>query len=272
MNLIKSIIMGIIQGLTEFLPVSSSGHLVLAKHYLNLQIDSNVAFEVFLHLGSVLAVIIFYRKDIADLLISLFKFTNKEKSHVENRNTIYYLIVATFVTGIMYYFFDDKIEAIFDTSKASNIFLVSIFLSITGLIVFLSDKISISDINKRLGLRKSVLIGLAQSFALLPGISRSGSTIAMGIFVGMKRESVARFSFLLSLPAILGANVMKLGEIAKLSSGDLTAFIAGAIAAFISGLLVISTLIKLIKNKQLKIFSYYCWTISLISIILYLLN
>jgi undecaprenyl-diphosphatase len=272
MQILKSIIMGIIQGLTEFLPVSSSGHLVLAKHYLGIQFSSSVAFEVFLHLGSVLAVIIYYRQDIAQLFISLVKFKDNSKQHLHNRNTIYYLLVATFVTGLLYYFFDDRIEAIFDTTNSNNIYLVSIFLAVTGLIVFISDKISVTKLNQRLGVRKSVLIGIAQAFALLPGISRSGSTISMGIFVGMKREEAARFSFLLSLPAILGANLMKLNEILLLNKSDLLAFIFGALAAFVSGLLVISALIKMIKNKQLKYFSYYCWAIALISIIMFTLR
>ncbi len=272
MEIIKSIILGIIQGLTEFLPVSSSGHLVLAKYYLNMQVDSNVAFEVFLHLGSVLAVIIYFRKDIIELLTSLIKFKEKDKRNVNNRETVFYLIIATFVTGLVYYFFDDKIEAIFDTNNTHNILLVSIFLAVTGLIVFMSDKISVSEMNEKLGIKKSILIGIAQSFALLPGISRSGSTIAMGIFVGMKRESVARFSFLLSLPAILGASLVKLDEFLNLNQSEFASYLAGAIAAFISGYLVIATLIKLIKNKKLKVFSFYCWTISAISIILYLIK
>ncbi|MFO7895796.1 MAG: undecaprenyl-diphosphate phosphatase [Candidatus Cloacimonadales bacterium] len=269
MQILKSIIMGIIQGLTEFLPVSSSGHLVLAKHYLGIQFSSSVAFEVFLHLGSVLAVLIYYRKDIAQLLISLFKFKDNSKEHLHNRNTIYYLLVATFVTGLIYFFFDDRIEAIFDTTNPNNLYWVSIFLAITGLIVFCSDKISVTQLNQRLGIKKSILIGIAQAFALLPGISRSGSTISMGIFVGMKREEAARFSFLLSLPAILGANIMKFGELSQLNSSDLSAFLFGALAAFISGLLVISALIKLIKDKKLKYFAYYCWIIATISIIFY---
>jgi len=272
MDLIKSLILGIIQGLTEFLPVSSSGHLVLAKHYLNFKMPGDVAFEVFLHLGSVLAVIIFFRKDILDLIVSLFKFKDQSVEHSNNRNTVFYLITATIVTGIIYFFFDNLIEGIFDSSNPKNMYLISIFLSITGLILFISDKISVSKINKRLGIKKSALIGIAQALALLPGISRSGSTIAMGIFVGMKREDAAKFSFLLSLPAILGANILKLDELSNLNSSQLLIFVVGAIAAFISGYLVIAVLIKMIKDKNLKVFSYYCWSISLISIILYLVK
>ena len=272
MDIIKSIILGIIQGLTEFLPVSSSGHLVLAKHYLNFEMPSGVAFEIFLHLGSVLAVIIYFRKDIIELIISLFKFKDKDATHVNNRNTILYLLVATIVTGLFYFLFDDKIEGIFDASKPENIYLVSILLAVTGLILFISDKISTPETNKRLGIKKSALIGTAQAFALMPGISRSGSTIAMGIFVGMKREDAAKFSFLLSLPAILGATIIKLNEFKNLSSSDMLLFVLGAFAAFVSGFLVISMLIKLIKKRNLKIFSFYCWTISIISIVLYMVQ
>ena len=237
---------------------------------LNFQIPGDVAFEVFLHLGSVLAVIIYFRKDILELIVSLIKFQNQSYENIKNRNTIFYLITATIVTGSIYYFFDNTIESIFDASNPKNILFISIFLAITGIILFVSDKISDSKINARLGIRKSAAIGIAQGFSLLPGISRSGSTIAMGIFMGMKREDAAKFSFLLSLPAILGANILKLNEFKNLESSQLFLFIVGALAAFISGYLVISVLIKLIKNKKLKIFSYYCWTISLISILLYL--
>ena len=180
--------------------------------------------------------------------------------------------MATIVTGLIYFFFDTTIEGLFDTSKSENLYLVSIFLAVTGFIIFVSDKISVPEHNKRIGIKKSVLIGLAQAFALLPGISRSGSTIAMGIFVGLKREDAAKFSFLLSLPAILGANIIKLNELTKLSSIDMQHFLAGALAAFISGYAVISLLISIVKKQKLKYFAFYCWLIAGISLILYLLQ
>ena len=262
--MIKSIIFGIIQGLTEFLPVSSSGHLVLSQHFLNKGVEnSDLTFEVFLHLGSLLAVFIYFRKDIANLFLSIFKW-DKNENTVNNHKTILYLLIATFVTGIFGFTCKDFFESLF-----SNALLVAVFISVTGIILFISDKLSEGKLNTHdLGFKKSLLIGLGQTIAITPGISRSGTTIAFSLFTKMKREEAARFSFLLSIPAILGANIGEINSLLNLNKLAFINYSAGFLAAFISGYLVIGLLLSMIKKAKLKIFSYYCWTVSLISIIL----
>jgi len=149
----------------------------------------------------------------------------------------------------------------------------AIFLSITGLIVFISDKIKTGKLkSENIGLFKSIGIGLGQSFAILPGISRSGTTIATGIFLGLERKEAARFSFLLSIPAILGSVVLKIKDFRNLPNNLILSYSFGAFAAFISGLLVISVLIKLVQNKKLKYFAYYCWGLSIVSVTLLILG
>jgi len=264
--MIKTILLGIIQGLTEFLPVSSSGHLVLSRHFLNQgESTGDLSLEVFLHLGSLLAVFIFFRKEISALFMSLFKWDKSEKS-IEHHQQIFYILIATAVTGIIGLSFKDLIENLF-----SNAILVAIFLSVTGIIIFFSDKIRTGQLKSgEIGFFRALFIGLGQAIAITPGISRSGTTIAFSLFSGMKREEAASFSFLLSIPAILGANIMEFESLSTLNMADLVNYLAGFIAAFISGYLVIGFLLKMIQKAQLKYFAFYCWAISLISIILLL--
>jgi undecaprenyl-diphosphatase len=143
-------------------------------------------------------------------------------------------------------------------------------LLVTGIILFISDKFNSQRFAMpKIGWKRSVIIGLGQSFAMFPGLSRSGTTIAVGIFSGLKREDAARFSFLLSVPAILGANILKISELSQLSAEYVPSYLGGAIAAFISGYAVISWLLKLVKKSKLKYFSYYCWLLAIISIVIY---
>ncbi|MBL7148629.1 MAG: undecaprenyl-diphosphate phosphatase [Candidatus Cloacimonetes bacterium] len=264
MEILKAIILGIIQGLTEFLPISSSGHLVLAEHYLNFK-QPDLSFEIFLHLGSVVAVLIYFRKDIIYLLKSLFIFKDKSFEHLNNRNTLFYLLVATVVTAFIGLYFEDTVLKAF-----SSLYIPSFMLFITGIILFISDKIEPRGLDThQLGIRKSILIGFAQAFAILPGISRSGSTIAMGIFTGLKREAAARFSFLLSVPIIVGANIHKISKITTLERSQFLIYLIGAFTAFIAGYSVISLLISFVKKQKLKYFAFYCWSISLLTLILF---
>ncbi len=264
MKILLSIILGLIQGLTEFLPVSSSGHLVLAEHFLGFT-RPDISFEIALHIGSLIAVLYYFRKEIVDLTLSLFIWTDDRK---KDRMFVLYLMVATFFTGIIGVMFSDFFESLFSKPMYS-----ALFLSLTGLIVFASDKITTGKLTgSNVGILKSIGIGLGQSFAILPGISRSGTTIATGIYFGLERKEAARFSFLLSIPAILGSVVLKIKDFQDLPKNLILSYSAGAIAAFVSGLLVISVLIKLVQNKKLKYFAFYCWGLSILSIILLLLG
>ncbi len=265
MNTLISIILGLIQGLTEFLPVSSSGHLVLAEHFLGFQ-KPGISYETMLHLGSLLAVLIYFRKDIINLCKAIIRFN--DKSLAPERRIILYMILATLVTGIVGLTLKDFFERLFTLPVYA-----AAFLSLTGVIVFFSDKCEKSEKNAaEMGVKKSLLIGLVQSLAILPGISRSGSTVAASLSLGIKRADAARFSFLLSIPAILGANIVHIKELSSLTSAQILPYTAGTLAAFISGYAVIAWLIKLIKQRKLKIFAYYCWLVSVLSVSLILMG
>jgi len=263
MTLFESILLGTIQGLTEFLPVSSSGHLVLGQHFLGIN-EPGISFEIIVHLGSLLAVLLYFYKDIIALLSSLTKIFSSKKSYqdVNNIKIIVYLFVATFVTAIIGFTFKDNFEALYDIP-----WTVSIALFVTGLILYISDKIPNGNFNDyNIGWVKAIFIGIGQALAIIPGISRSGTTIAFSLFSRMKRENAAKFSFLLSIPAILGAALLDFKDMKANELATMGRYSAGAVAAFISGFLVIALLINLIQKKKLKYFSYYCWTLSLVSI------
>jgi undecaprenyl-diphosphatase len=175
-------------------------------------------------------------------------------------------LVATTVTGILGLYFEEPL-----TKAFSSLYIPSFMLIITGFILYISDKIEPSGIKTyQLGVKKSILIGLVQAFAILPGISRSGTTITVGIFAGLDREEAARFSFILSIPAILGANIHKFSSILNLDRSLWVSYILGTFAAFISGYAVISFLITIVKKQKLKYFAIYCWLIAIITLILYL--
>jgi len=266
MNLLQSVFLGIVQGLTEFLPVSSSGHLVLMQHFLKLETGGDVAFEVFLHLGTLLAVLIYFRKLIFDLAISLFRWKDspQNQAHRYNRALIMYIAVATLGTGIVYLIFGNIFEALYDRPL-----IVSIMLLVTGAIVFASDYMKGGSIpSVSMGLVRSFIIGLVQGLAIIPGISRSGSTIGASLFAGLKRKDAASFSFLLSIPAILAANLREFSALASLQPAQILIYLAGFMAAFGVAWLVISLLIGMVQRGNLKYFAFYCWAIGLLGIVL----
>jgi len=264
--MLKAIILGIVQGLTEFLLISSSGHLVLSKYFLKFGEQNDISFEIFVHLGSLLAVLIFFRKDILKLLKSIIYF--KQEEYRGDRKVCLWLLVATIVTGVLGIAFKDVFESLFSTP-----IFAALMISITGLIVFYSDKIKTIDLNtKDLTLAKSCFIGIGQALAITPGISRSGSTITASLFAGLSRKHAATFSFLLSVPAIIGANITEIKTFMSLDVTQLNAYLLGFAAAFISGFLVIGWLMKLIMKAKLHYFSYYCWIISLLSVVLILIG
>jgi undecaprenyl-diphosphatase len=266
MNLFQSILLGILQGLTEFLPVSSSGHLVLFQHFLKMKESSDIAFEVFLHLGTLLAVLIYFRRMIFDLITSLFKWRNspQNQTHRYNHSLILYIIVATVATGLIFLIFGNLFESFY-----SKPLIVAFMLLITGAIVFASDYVKGGSLPAvSMGVIRAFLIGLVQGLAIIPGISRSGSTISASLFTGLRRKDAAAFSFLLSIPAILAANLKEFKVLAALDPSMLGIYFAGFIAAFGVAYLVISLLITMIQRGNLKYFAFYCWGLGLLSIIL----
>ena len=267
MFIIKSIILGIIQGLTEFLPVSSSGHLVLANHFLGFDIQ-DISFEIMLHLGTLLSVIIYFRNDIVALLSSILRINVKTEEMVNNRKVLWFLFIGTIVTGILGLLIKPLVERIFYQPEFAASMLI-----VTGIVVYLSDLIEPKQFEiHQTGIKRAVIIGISQAFAILPGISRSGSTIATSLFVGLKRTDAARFSFLLSIPAIIGVTIFEFRKFSGILRQYLPGYLLGALAAFISGYLVISLLMTLIKHRKLRIFSFYVWSVALITLFLIMMS
>lgn len=259
MDLIKSAILGIVQGLTEFLPVSSSGHLELFKFFLN---DDSVGEEslmmtVMLHFATALSTIVVFRKTIWDLILGLFKFQwNKETKF------IVFVIISMIPAVFVGLFLEEQMEGLFN----KNIPLVAAMLILTGLILFVADKAK--ETEKPLKASNALIIGIAQAIAILPGISRSGSTIATSVLLGLDRETAAKFSFIMVLPLIFGKIAKDLLDGSFSTSGvNISELSVGFIAAFITGLFACTLMIRIVKNSQLKYFSYYCFAVALASII-----
>ncbi|HOY85231.1 MAG: undecaprenyl-diphosphate phosphatase [Candidatus Cloacimonetes bacterium] len=268
MSFFSAVLLGILQGLTEFLPVSSSGHLVLAQHFFGIESGGDALFEVFLHLGTLLAVLAFFRRRVWVLLVSLFswKRTLRHEAHRRNRNVILYLFCATLATGLIYLLFGDLFESLY-----AKPLVVAFMLLVTGIIVFVSDHLRSGDIPaSNMGVPRAVFIGLIQGIAIIPGISRSGSTIAGSLLAGLKRRDAAEFSFLLSIPAILAANFVNFGLFKQLGWPEFGIYLGGFVAAFAVAYLVIGGLLELISRARLRYFAYYCWALGLISIALLL--
>ena len=262
MGLLEAIILGIVQGLTEFLPVSSSGHLEIVKELLNVEAqEQNLLMTVVLHAATALSTIVIFRKDIKEILSGLTQFKWNEE-FIFSLKIILSMVPAACV-GLL---FEDEIEQLF----GGQILLVGSMLLITGLLLFLADKAKKTD--QKVNFSNALVIGISQAIAILPGISRSGATISTSVLLGVDREKAARFSFLMVVPLILGKMSKDIvsGDLLVDSSGMLPLSI-GFIAAFTTGLVACKWMIKLVKNSQLKYFAYYCFTIGSITIITSLL-
>lgn len=251
MNIYQAIISGVVQGITEFFPISSSGHLVILHSIFGFK-KPEIAFDVFLHIGTLLSVLIFFSKDIAAII-------------TKDRRTLYLLAWASVPTFIIGFALKGPAESFF----SSPVF-VGYMLVINGIWLFLasyfaSKKREASSVTPS----NSFLIGIAQGLAVIPGISRSGATIATGMLSGIDGEFAVKFSFLLSIPAILGASALKLANIGQdMAAGSAPQFIAGAISAMIVGILAIKALLKLVKNNRLKFFAGYCVLAGMMIILL----
>lgn len=263
MSFLDGIILGMVQGLTEFLPVSSSGHLVLVQNLLGL-VNVDVLFDIFLHLGTLAAVIIFLRKDLWNIILNLNHF-NQWRTNPEIR-MLYLIVIASVPTALIGFLFKDYFEKMF-----TSIVVVGCFLIVTGLLLFLAERFSLSSKNKDVSAittGDALIIGLMQGLAIAPGISRSGATISAGLWRGIDRELAARFSFLLSVPAILGASVVKIKDYKQMAlTIDHVPLIMGTILAFLSGYLALVVLFRIIRTRKLNVFSYYCWLVGLVVLI-----
>jgi undecaprenyl-diphosphatase len=244
-----SIIFGIIQGITEFLPVSSSAHLLIFHQILNIEFDSLI-FDVALHLGTLLALLIYFR-------VKLFTYLRNSLDNKINKDSKFLLAIlfTTLPAGIAGYFFEDIIDL-----YLRNIFVVSITLILLGILLIIADKKSQAKYNlENFGFVKIFIIGIAQTLALIPGVSRSGITITSGLFLNLDKKSSAELSFLLAIPIILGASLKKIGDInfVSLSSTEIQTLVFGILSSFTSGYFVIKYFIKFLEKNSLAVFGWY---------------
>lgn len=272
MEWFESIILGLIQGLTEFLPVSSSGHLAIAKELFGIE-TNNLSFEVAVHAATVLSTIVVFRKEIWDLLKGIFKFKYNEQ-------TAYFfkIIISMIPVMVVGLFFKNYVEDVF----GSGLILVGSMLLVTALLLFLSDYIARrretlaakrgeGEIGKEIGYKEAAIIGLSQAVAVLPGLSRSGTTISTGLLCGVKKSAVAQFSFLMVLIPILGEAFLDLvgGDFSVAASGmSSLSLLLGFLTAFISGFVACRWMINIVKKAKLYYFSIYCAIVGILSIVL----
>lgn len=260
MSWIEALIMGIIQGLTEFLPVSSSGHLELSKVAMGLNVEESLLFTVVVHGATVLSTIVVFRNDLAQIIAGFFRF--KWDENMQYIAKIFISMIPVLIVGL---FFKDQVEYLF----TGNLLLVGVMLLVTA--ILLAFSYYARPRAKKISFKDAFIIGITQAFAVIPGVSRSGSTIATGLLLGNQKENVARFSFLMVLIPIIGANILdiadKAGEL-QVKSGILP-LVVGFLAAFISGLLACRWMINIVKKGKLIYFAIYCTLVGATSIIIY---
>jgi undecaprenyl-diphosphatase len=256
----QAIFLGVVQGLTEFIPVSSSGHLVFFQSLFGLK-EPQLLFDIMLHLGTLMAVVIYLRKDLWEMVQGAIEAIKAGKINPPAR-LLLWIILATIPTGLMGVFFKDWFESLFSMPK-----VVGLMLLITGLFLWLT-RLAKQDGRtvEKMTWIDSVLIGMAQGIAIIPGISRSGATISAGLFRSLDRELAGKFSFLLSIPAILGATVLHIRKLG--TQGEVGLSLLGMVFAFIVGYLSLRLLMKIIKSGKISSFSYYCWAMGMVIILL----
>ena len=273
MNIFSAIFYGIIQGITEFLPVSSSAHLAIAQNIFgmgNVEAD-HFTFDILLHLGTLIAVFIVYYKDIFSLvpaafsmLGKVFKGKFKLSEYTENERFVIFVIVAT-LPLVLAVFIKDYIELLGNYTK-----IIGGILILNGIVLFISDKLERGTVSlENTKPKNAIFVGLCQMCAIVPGLSRSGSTITGGLLMGFKREYAVKFSFIISIPAIIGANLLSFADVFEnpIARTDVIPYIAGTIAAAVVGILAMKLLIYISKKSNFRMFSYYCFAVGILTII-----
>lgn len=276
MSILMAIFLGIVQGVTEFLPVSSSGHLAIFQNLFNMENieESHLFFDVLLHLGTLVSVCIVYRKEIMEMIHAVISmFTNRKRGGAEETSgsmgRLAIMIIVATLPLIVIIFLKDYIERL-----TSSTLFVGVALLITGAILYSSDKLAVGKKSeKNMTVIDAIIVGVSQAIACVPGLSRSGVTITTGIATGFSREFAVNFSFLLSIPAILGANLVSL--VSAVSGGvdwsNLPAYLIGLIVAAVVGFFAIRLVKTIVDSRQFSKFSFYCWGVGLLSIILSLI-
>lgn len=267
MDFINSFLLGLLQGITEFLPISSSGHLVFAEALLGASVGQGITFEVVIHFGTLCSILIYYRKKLMKIAHSwgdLFKADSIKVQYQRDNNLklTAFVLISMIPAGIVGVLFEDKIESIF-----MNPDMVSWMFLVTGTILMLTYLRK--KFPNHLNFKNTFLVGIAQAIAILPGISRSGSTISTALYLGVKREEAADFSFLMVIPVIAGAMLLEVGEMLEtgVSLHDFIGLAVGFITALVSGYYALKYLIIILKSKGIYPFGWYCWAIGIFGLL-----
>lgn len=256
MDILEILILGFVQGIAEFLPISSSAHLIIFRDIFGIgsgmSANMNLTFDIALHFGTLLAIGVFFFKDFIKMIQKGFTKGVKD----DDGKILWYLVAATIPAAIVGVLFEEAIENV----VRSNYVVIAIALVVMGIIIYLADKFSKETKTiKKMTLKDAILVGCSQVFALIPGFSRSGTTIAAGRVLGLDRESAAKFSFFLSAPVVLGAVCLQLikGTAFSVIAANLGTFILGILVSFVIGLLCIKYLLKYLQKHNFKIFMIY---------------
>lgn len=261
---VDAALLGILQGVTEFLPISSSGHLVLGRALLGFA-KPQLLFDILVHMGTLVAVLAVYGKDAWRIAKAwLLSLIGRNEDRISLR-TAWLIIFASLPAGVVGIFFDDFIESLFANPRMTSAGLLA-----TGTLLFFSKFPKTSGKSEaEISWHDALIIGLFQSLAIIPGISRSGSTITSALFRGIDREMAARFSFLLSIPAIGGAFVLKAKHLADVSPSDTIPLIVGTLAAAAAGVIALRWLLRLVRRGNFRGFAYYCWAVGILGILFF---
>jgi undecaprenyl-diphosphatase len=262
MSLIEALILGIVQGLTEFLPISSTAHIIIASMLLDLNFDG-LTFEIFLHLASGVAVTLYFRKDIVNVIVGFLSyFKRRTKANKVHFNFGLYIIAATLITGVLGLLLEDFIE---ESIKTPSVIAFSLFITGTFLIfIERFHRLGNKD-ESTMGWIDTIIVALAQTLAVLPGISRSGSTLVAALWTGLNREAAVRFSFLLAIPVIFGSTVLMVKDLSltMIQETGLLPLTVAFIASFLFSLVGIVWLIDFLKKSKLIYFAIYCFALAI---------
>ncbi len=253
MSWLEALILGLVQGLTEFLPVSSSGHLEIGTSILQIEARENLTFSIVVHGATVLSILVVFYRDLRELLVRSLRFEYNESS-----SYLLKILVSMVPVGLVGLFFKDQVEALF----TGNLVFVGSMLLITATFLVITNFVPVG--NRKITYLDSLIIGIAQALAVLPGISRSGATISTALFLGNKRDEAARFSFLMVILPIIAANLMDLMDMEPAGAGSIgwLPLLVGFAAAFVSGLIACKWMLSIVKKGKLLYFGIYCLVIG----------